>query len=46
MDNHNKIEKIILDIMRHFGFNRNYQVAEYFKVSPQTLSGWVKNGEI
>ena len=46
MEDQNKIEKIILDIMRHFGFNRNYQVAEYFKVTPQTLSGWIKNGEI
>ncbi len=32
--------------MRHFGFRRNYQVAEYFDVTPQTLSGWIKNGEI
>ncbi|SVB74289.1 uncharacterized protein METZ01_LOCUS227143, partial [marine metagenome] len=33
-------------IMRHFGFRRNYQVAEYFNVTPQTLSGWIKAGEI
>jgi len=39
-------ENVILDIMRHFGFRRNYQVAEYFKVTPQTLSGWIKAGEI
>ena len=32
--------------MRHFGFRRNYQVAQYFDVTPQTLSGWIKSGEI
>ena len=32
--------------MRYFGFRRNYQVAEYFEVTPQTLSGWIKSGEI
>ena len=39
-------ENIILEVMRHFGFRRNYQVAKYFDVTPQTLSGWIKNGEI
>jgi uncharacterized protein involved in exopolysaccharide biosynthesis len=39
-------DQIVIDIMRHFGFRRNYQVAEYFKVTPQTLSGWIKSGEI
>ena len=47
MDNKNPTaENVILDIMRHFGFRRNYQVAEYFNVTPQTLSGWIKAGEI
>ena len=47
MENNKKsVEKVIFDIMSHFGFRRNYQVAEYFKVTPQTLSGWIKNGEI
>ena len=47
MNSNNPIaEKVILDIMRHFGFRRNYQVAEYFDVTPQTLSGWIKAGEI
>ena len=47
MDGNNPIaEKVGLDIMRHFGFRRNYQVAEYFDVTPQTLSGWIKAGEI
>ena len=40
------VEKVILDIMILFGFRRNYQVAEYFEVTPQTLSGWIKSGEI
>jgi len=39
-------EKVVLDIMSHFGFRRNYQVAEYFEVTPQTLSGWIKTGKI
>lgn len=39
-------EKVVIDVMRHFGFRRNYQVAEYFDVTPQTLSGWIKTGEI
>ena len=30
--------------MQHFGFRRNYQVMEYFNVTPQTLSGWIKSG--
>ena len=40
------VEQILFDIMRHFGYRRNYQIAKYFKVTPQTLSGWIKNGEI
>ena len=39
-------EQVIIEVMRHFGFRRNYQVAEYFDVTPQTLSGWIKTGEI
>ena len=39
-------EDIVIDVMRHFGFRRNYQVAKYFDVTPQTLSGWIKSGEI
>ena len=39
-------EEIVLEVMRHFGFRRNYQVAQYFEVTPQTLSGWIKSGEI
>ena len=39
-------EQVIIEVMRHFGFRRNYQVAEYFEVTPQTLSGWIKAGEI
>ena len=39
-------EQIVINVMKHFGFRRNYQVAEYFNVTPQTLSGWIKSGEI
>jgi uncharacterized protein involved in exopolysaccharide biosynthesis len=45
-NNTSKAEKIVLDVMRHFGFRRNYEVAKYFNVTPQTLSGWIKSGEI
>ena len=37
-------EKIVLDVMRFHGFRRNYQVAKYFNVTPQTLSGWINQG--
>jgi uncharacterized protein involved in exopolysaccharide biosynthesis len=40
------VEKIFQNIMSHFGYRRNYEVAKYFNVTPQTLSGWIKNGEI
>ena len=39
-------EEVVFEVMRHFGYRRNYQVAEYFSVTPQTLSGWIKSGEI
>ena len=39
-------EEVVIEVMRHFGFRRNYQVAKYFDVTPQTLSGWIKSGEI
>ena len=45
-DNNPSAEQVIIEVMRHFGFRRNYQVAEYFEVTPQTLSGWIKSGEI
>ena len=45
-DNKPKAEEVVIEVMRHFGFRRNYQVAEYFDVTPQTLSGWIKSGEI
>lgn len=39
-------EEVVIEVMRHHGFRRNYQVAKYFNVTPQTLSGWIKNGNI
>ena len=45
-DNLPTADQIILDVMRHCGFRRNYQVAAYFNVTPQTLSGWIKSGVI
>ena len=45
-ENYPTVEQIILDVMQHCGYRRNYQVAEYFDVTPQTLSGWIKSGVI
>ena len=39
-------EEIILKVMQHFGFRHQYQVAEYFSVTAQTLSGWIKSNTI
>ena len=39
-------EQVVIEVMHHFGFRRNYEVAQYFNVTPQTLSGWIKSGEI
>ena len=30
-------KEVVIEVMRHFGFRRNYQVAKYFDVTPQTL---------
>lgn len=38
--------KIIDQIMQHHGFRHHYEVAEYFGVTAQTLSGWLKNDVI
>jgi len=40
------IDVIINDVMEANRFRHHYQVAKYFGVSAQTLSGWVKNGKI
>ncbi len=42
----NNSETLIAKVMNHFGFKHQYQVAEYFGVTAQTLSGWVKVGTV
>ena len=42
----NNSETLIAKVMNHFGFKHQYQVAEYFGVTAQTLSGWVKIGTV
>lgn len=37
-------ETLIAKVMKQFGFRHQYEVAEYFSVTAQTLSGWVKTG--
>ena len=38
------IDSLIAKVMNQFGFRHQYQVAQYFGVTAQTLSGWVKSG--
>jgi len=40
------VEKIIINVMQHFGYRYQYQVAKYFEVTAQTLSGWIKANAI
>ncbi len=40
------IDSLIVKVMNQYGFKHQYQVAEYFGVTAQTLSGWVKVGTI
>ncbi|MDB9722672.1 hypothetical protein OAA83_01925 [Candidatus Marinimicrobia bacterium] len=40
----NNIDSLIAKVMSQFGYRHQYQVAEYFGVTAQTLSGWVKSG--
>ena len=39
-------ESLIAKVMNQFGFRHQYEVAEYFGVTAQTLSGWVKTGTV
>ena len=45
-NNQKSAEEIILKVMQHFGYRHQYQVAEYFEVTAQTLSGWIKANAI
>jgi predicted transcriptional regulator len=40
------VQKIISQVMSHYGFRHKYQVAKYFGVSPQALSTWLTTGKI
>ena len=42
--NNARSDTLIAKVMKTFGFRHQYQVAEYFGVTAQTLSGWVKTG--
>ena len=39
-------DTLIAKVMKRFAFKHQYQVAEYFGVTAQTLSGWVKSGVV
>ena len=40
----NNADALIAKVMQQFAFQHQYQVAKYFGVTAQTLSGWVKAG--
>ena len=40
----NNADALIAKVMQQFAFKHQYQVAKYFGVTAQTLSGWVKAG--
>ena len=40
------VEEIILKVMQRFQYRHQYQVAEFFNVTAQTLSGWIKSNSI
>ena len=40
------VEEIILKVMQRFQYRHQYQVAEFFNVTAQTLSGWIKSNAI
>ena len=42
----NNTETLVVKVMNHFGFKHQYEVAKYFGVTAQTLSGWVKAGTV
>jgi uncharacterized protein involved in exopolysaccharide biosynthesis len=42
----NNADALIAKVMQQFAFKHQYQVAKYFGVTAQTLSGWVKTGSV
>lgn len=40
------INEILHKIMKEKGYRHNYEVAKYFNISAQTLSGWIKQKKI
>ncbi|MBT3936682.1 MAG: hypothetical protein HOF45_03475, partial [Candidatus Marinimicrobia bacterium] len=42
--NKDRTDELIAKVMKQFGFRHQYEVAEYFGITAQTLSGWVKSG--
>jgi len=46
MQTQSEVREIIDDIMKKYGFRHHYEVADYFGVTAQTLSGWFKNETI
>jgi uncharacterized protein involved in exopolysaccharide biosynthesis len=40
------VEEIILKVMQRFQYRNQYQVAKFFNVTAQTLSGWIKSNSI
>jgi len=41
-DKQDTVKDIMLKVMQHYGYRHQYEVAKYFNVTAQTLSGWIK----
>ena len=46
LKSNSEVRQIIDEVMKKHGFRHHYQVAEYFGITAQTLSGWFKNNSI
>ena len=46
MRHNSDVRQTIDEIMKKYGYRHHYEVAEFFGVTAQTLSGWLKNNVI
>ena len=46
MNGNLEVREIVDEIMKKYGFRHHYEVADYFGITAQTLSGWLKNNSI
>ena len=46
MQHTSDVRQTIDEIMKKYGYRHHYEVAKFFGVTAQTLSGWLKNNAI